>query len=454
MKLPDAVRPIWRTVQIVKITRGLDAGLKAYILAPFLYELFRLHTNDKNALFYTALLWALFYGLMAVLEIPTGAFSDVFGRAKTVIYSLILSVIYGFTLVMLPLCNSVVLLLVVGTFSRIISAVSFTLFNGSFTAWIIDSLRDADPEFSYERILGRSHAYYSWSMIVGALLGVSAYLAGASFIAFIAGSLISLGCVTYCIGMMGESRQMVFLNLSSISPLKLIKTLVATTQSGFRVCSRVPVLWWILGAYATYNLLLNVVDFLWPVTMGAQFGTGKWSPAWYAMVLGVSLAGAFGAQFLAWAGDSVQKNTGHRMSNSMLRRWLVCSLFLASVPILILGYATDKGWISFPLFASCIMMLEITFGVVSPCVDSLINNYIPAHNAKERATILSMGGTIRGLLVLLLMVPSSGVSGMNSPVGWMIPAGILFLMAFVIGSRIKKYEASDATFLSINSEGA
>lgn len=440
MGLPEEVKPIWRTVQIVQITRGLDTGLAVFIVGPYLYDLFQKAGAGDKSLIYISTIWAIFYGLIALLEIPTGALGDVVGRTRIIIASFLLHIIYGVVLVGLIFCKRLETLFVFALFSRFVSALAFTFFNGSFSAWVVDSLRESAPGFSYERLLGRGAAYSSWSMILGSLIGVAAYLHGIPHIAFLAKSFLCLGCVTYCMGMMEETRSLIFMSGRRLSFALFRDQMLDTIRTGVRVCNRWRALWWLLGSFAAYHLLLNVVDFLWPVVMSAQFGTKKWTPEWYGMVVAVSLLGALGSHALTWRGDGIQKRTGQRMSNTSLRRWLLASEVFAAVPIIALGIATRQGVISFPLLAFAVLAVEFAYGVVTPCFDTLMNNYIPPAHSQERATILSMGSMIRSVFVLLLMVPSSGRSGITSPAAWILPAGILLVSSLVVEWRLRTHD--------------
>lgn len=439
MELAATVRPIWRVVQVVRISKGVDDGLRTFILAPFLYDIFAKLSSTDDALFYTSLVWAIYFGLIAFLEVPTGALADIIGRARVTILSLMLNVLYALGLTALIFVSSLPLAVVIGVAACMMRALTYTLFGGAFAAWTVDSINEVHPEFGHERILARGYAYYHWAMIIGSVIGVALYLHGVPVVAFIIGALISLCCATYCMAEMTEPSSLYFIKFRHF--LETASSRMQTTiREGIRTCERMPILWWLLGIQAAYDFLLNVITFLWPVTMSANFGTARWSPEWYGMAFGVPCATAISAKLLAWYGDRRQQQAGAKMSNPALRRWLIGNFFMAAVSIIALGIINHSHSMHFFLFAVCILIAQSTFGSTSPCVTTLISNYMPNQNAQERATILSISSMLRGVFMLVLLIPSNGATGASSPTGWMIPASIVFIAAIIGNWRLRREE--------------
>lgn len=438
--LPAEVRPIWRTVQIVYISKGFLLGVGTFIIGPYFYSAFQKVCSEPDALFYATLLWSIYFGLIALLEIPTGALADTIGRVRVVLSSFVLYVLNGLLMMSLFFCDSLVVLLSLGILTRLTSAIGFTFFNGSFSAWVVDSLRETAPEFGYERLLARGKAYHAVAMIVGGVLGTTAYLHDVAYAAYLTGALLSLGCVTYCLAEMEESRSIVFLDVGRGLWGLMARRLVGTMKKGMVLCQQSPVLWWLLGVYAVFKFLYNVVEFLWPVAFGAQFGVARWSPSWYGIVIAIPLAIAGGAQFLAWRGDLVGSTTQRKLDNRRLCRWLMRSFVLAALPIIALSFLNREGVLSLPLFATAILCLQAAYGFVEPCFETIVNNYIPDRHANERATILSMGSFVRAILVLLLTIPSRGSTGMNSPSGWLIPACALVIATLITHWSVRRHE--------------
>ncbi len=440
MKLPEPVKPIWRTIQVIRIGKGLDDGLRLYIVGPFFYEIFRNAAGEDKALLYTSIVWAIYCGLIAILEIPTGALADIFGRVRVITACFLLNLVYGLCLASLAFFKSTPLIFTVAILSFIIRGLAFALFNGSYSAWVADSVNNVCSGFGYERLLARGYAYTWWAQIIGSVLGITLYLQGVPSVAFVVGAMICLSTATYCIAEMCETRVLRFANLRYIWG-NIASKVHQTIKTGFKVCHQYPVLWWLLAIYASYDLLISVLGFLWPVAMVALFGSAKWSKEWYIMAFAVPLVAALGAHLLAWSGDRSYHISGKKMTNRTLRYWLIGGGFCASLPIVLLGFLTQPQVLNFATFAVVVLLVRLTAGVMEPCYNALVHNYIPDHHSRERATILSIGGMINGLMLLLLFVPSSGKTGATSPYGWILPASILILVLFFGNSRLRKYEA-------------
>lgn len=447
MKLPDSVRPIWRTIQIVRVGRGLDSGLRIFILGPFFYDIFKNSAGDNRAMFYTSLVWAIYSGLIALFEIPTGALADVLGRARVITLHYLLNLIYTVGLISLIFSNNLVVILIISVCVFAIRAISFSLFNGSYSAWVVDSINEASPGFGYERLLARGHAYFWWSQMVGGVLGITMYLMGIPYMAFVLAAMLNLSCATYCIAEMREPHSLSFVNFKTLWG-SAIRRLTDKTLLGIQICKKVPAIWWLLCIYAVYEFLLGVVGYLWPVTMAEQFGRAKWSAEWYLMVLMVPALAAAGSHILAWWGDHAHKETGKKMTNRDLRLWLIGGSVVAALAIMGLGILNRSGVINFPIFVFTILTVELTYGLTETCYDTLVHNYIPNHHSQERATVMSIGGMLNSLLLLVLLVPSSGKAGESSPVGWILPAAILLLVAIVSGFFLRKHESSQQIVFS------
>lgn len=440
MKLPESVKPIWRTVQIFQIARGVDTGLRQFIVGPFLYTIFSTVSGEESAMFYTALVWAIYCGLSAVLELPTGALADIFGRVRTLIIAMFLNLLYGVGLACLVCFQSFSLILSIALFVFVLRAFAYTIYNGSFTAWVVDSINEVHPGFGYERMLARGNVYYYWCKIVGGIMGVAMFLHGVGYIAFVTGSMVCLCCAAYCMAVMEETASLKFLDWNEFKKIAF-RSIKDTITTGVRACHATPILWWLLAFYAIYDFLIGVVQYLWPVFMSANWGAQKWSPEWYGMVFAVPMVSAFGAHFISWWGDFVQHKTGKKASNWALRTLMYgTTVFFVVLPILGLGLLNFFGMASFAVFALSILCVESTAGTITPCFESLMNNYIPAKNTKERATILSIGSMLSGLLLLLLLIPSSGASGATTVVGWILPACLLLVVIILGYFRFRSLE--------------
>lgn len=448
MKLPESVKPIWRTVQVIRVSKGLDDGLRMFIVGPYFYEIFKRVSGSETALLYTSIVWAIYCGLVALLEIPTGVLADVFGRTNAIVSCFVFNLIYALGLASLVFFKHTYLVFSMVVFISIARAAAITLYNGSFSAWVVDSVREKHPDFGYERLLASGYVYYSCSMVVGAALGVTFYLYGVAYVAFVLGGMTCLNCIIYCLAQMQESRSLHFFSFKQFwgdAGSRMAEVVV----TAFRVCHRVPALRWLILAFACYGFLFNVVGYLWPIALGSQYGTEKWSPNWYIMAFAVPATCALGSQILAWWGNRLHQKTGQKMSTQSLLRWMIGTCVFAALPIMALGAAQVFGRVPFFVFAWGVLSLQSTQGIVDPCYSALMHYYIPEQNSRERATIMSIGTMLNGFLMLLLLVPSSSPSGTSTTIGWILPAGILLIMAIVAKLKVGKCEGRDLSCLPI-----
>ena len=445
--IPETLKSTWRTVQIFKIVDGTSLGLGLFISSPYLYQIFSKFGNLDQAFFYTAVLIATYFGLIALFEIPTGAFADTFGRVRTVILSLVLSSANGILVVSIFFIGNLGLVVALAFITRVLSSFAYTLASGTFSAWLVESIREREPNFGYERLLARGAALEHFSMILGAILGITTYLYGAPYIAFLVMTLLKLGCLSYCFSAMEESKSLVFFNIES-NLWQLMRThTIKTIKIAVNLCRTNKLIQWFTIAYVNYVFLFNIVDRLWPIALGGQFGIQKWSYQWYVMGLIIPLCSAMTARLLAHWGDKTQKKDIVHSATG-LGRWFFVCVYLSTFAILFLGWVNHQGIINFPVFLVSVLILEASAGIVYPAYETLVCHYMPAEHAQERATVLSIGSALRSVLVFIFIIPSRGTSDAMSPVGWMLPASILLVMGVVSHFYIRLYQKKSVSLSS------
>lgn len=107
---------------------------------------------------------APFWILWILLEVPTGAVADRWGRKVSLSYG---AAVYAIAVTVFGLAGNLPVLLG----SYIIFAVAFTLFSGADAAFVYDSLRARGREGDYQRIWGRMEGVSYAGGILGLLLG-------------------------------------------------------------------------------------------------------------------------------------------------------------------------------------------------------------------------------------------------------------------------------------------
>jgi hypothetical protein len=201
---------------------------------------------------------------------------------------------------------------------------------------------------------------------------------------------------------------------------------------------------WLTLVFASFLFLDNIVCYLWPVHLRSHVTLNSQNFYWVGVAVGLLIASAIGSHSLTWLSRRWHKNSngGLKTHNAILRRWLVATCFLCSFSVLALGWFTLKSFsqYQFPLFIAVVLMVEFAYGLVHPCYETLVNNYIPDASAEERATILSFGSMARSIIAILLTVPAGGQSAETTTIGWMIPASLLIVFTFIAHFAMKRKE--------------
>ncbi|GBD23371.1 hypothetical protein HRbin29_01037 [bacterium HR29] len=107
---------------------------------------------------------APFWALMVLLEVPTGAVADRWGRKVSLSLGALL---YTVTIVGFGLAATYWLVLA----SYLLWAVAWTLFSGADAAFLYDSLKAMGREAEYQKLYGRAWAVDSVASVVGLLIG-------------------------------------------------------------------------------------------------------------------------------------------------------------------------------------------------------------------------------------------------------------------------------------------
>jgi MFS family permease len=108
----------------------------------------------ESTLFFTAI----------ILEVPTGAFADLFGKRITLIVSLFLS---GICNIAIAFSGNLTSLLI----SAVIGGVALSLYSGAFDALVYDSLLQAKKEFTFNRVIARINSYQLIMVAICSIIG-------------------------------------------------------------------------------------------------------------------------------------------------------------------------------------------------------------------------------------------------------------------------------------------
>lgn len=422
--------------RIVQSTRGLSLGIFQYTYYIFLYDHFG---SSAGAL--RRLVFLFIFGdiLILLLEIPTGALGDFIGRKKTVVLSLLFGTIAFFCRTWIYFVPSVEYSFLFAMTSTTLYAFSYTMFSGTFVAWLVDTIRIRGVHEGHGILLAKSQSSMIVAKAIGATVSIGLYLQGYVVYAFALVCLAYLLCTIYCSVAMKETELMNFHKgwPSWQESWEKMRQIVLTA---IRVSTKTPPVAYLISIYASFMLLIHIVLFLWPIAMKTNFGIIKMSPIWFLIIFLSFVASFGGSKGLEKINKFYFKKYKRKISNVVLWQLFAFICFLTSFPIIALGWSQWTGQMSLWFFVLVIAIFNIGYGFLMPAHNTLINYYIPVEHAQERATIMSCASMLNSLLVIVFSFPSSGPSGKDTAIGWMLPAGILVIMTLVIHVLMRRYQ--------------
>lgn len=437
--LDPAIKDVWNSTFVIRLTKGLSLGIFQYTYYVFLYDHFGGNEKALNSIVFLIILTSV---MILLTEVPTGALGDHIGRKKTVVLSFVFLTVSNFLRTWIFFISSFSYSFTLAFLSVVFYAMSYTLFNGCFTAWLVDTIRERNIQEGHGRILAKSYGGMMLAKIGGGVISISLYLTGYVYYAFGIGCIASLLCTVYCGISMKECSSLQFHNGKFVLKESFTKMKEIITN-GFKISIRTPQIACMALMYSGFMLVITVVNYLWPVAMKSNFGIGKMSPYWFVLVFTSMTAAFIGAKLLEKINHYCVDGEPKKLPDHILWNWFAVVCLVMSLPIIILGVCTSRGIINLPLFITVLAIFNIGYGFLMPAYEILINYYIPANNSKERATIMSFAGMLLEVVSIVLIFPSSGPNGKETAVGWILPASLLVVLTVVVSFLMRRYNAKN-----------
>lgn len=302
---------------------------------------------------------------IVLLEIPTGAIADLFGRKKTIVVAQF-SMLVG--LVFLFIGGSMVSFVLFAVFNSI----ARSLTSGTVSAFVYDTLKEEDKEKYFKKVFGTLMALWPLGAAIGSVIG--GYLATVSYSLPVLGSFIPIiiicGLSFFLKEPLFEKEEHRNILKHSINTAKVI------------VSNKQLILFAITGLIALS--LGETMHILAPI-----FFQYKEIPIVYfgyitALIYGFSSLGHYSSHYVS-----------ERWGN---KRTLIVSAFIS--PLLILG-ATVTPVIPLILLWT---LSAIFYGLKNPIIDQMLNEEV---DSRKRATVLSINNFI-GRLELAAVTPLFG----------------------------------------------
>jgi MFS family permease len=382
------MRNLERNIRIIYIS-GFLRGLVFFIPIFALYVQHELFT-----LLNVALILSITAISTTIFEVPSGAFADLFGRKNTMILAGVLVVI---SFIFLSIGTSLIFFILYA----VINGLAQSLFSGTDTAIIYDSLKEMKQEHRFKRIAGISGSLWPAGAAAGSLIG-----------GFLAAHSLHLAVVATII----PFTLALILTFFLIEPKydkETHKNILKQIRSGFTaIISNRQILLLSLAGFFIYSFA-EVAHELKPV-----FFAFKEIPI---AAYGVIFAVTFGLSSLGYL---LSPRVSDRLGDK--RTLLLC----VSVPPITLLISTFLPGI---WAAVSILIGSLFWGIQWPVVTHLMNREA---TSKQRVTIISFGN-LANKLGLAIFIPIFGyladLSTIN--IAFRIAAicsfGVIAIIAFV-----------------------
>lgn len=353
------------------LSRGLDLLQIQLVLATFLLSVF-------------------------LLEVPTGAVADVFGRKISFLLS---CAVRTFAFGLYSVADSFADCLI----AEVIDAVGMTLATGALDAWAVDGMRAEGDERPVDRLFARAQMMTRALMVIGGIGG--GYLASIDFAyAWIAGaSLFGFTGVLAAVLMYDDRPK------RAAAKAVTRPSVLQTMSVGLSTVRQAPVL--TLLCVVSFGLAFGgaPAHMLWQPRLQELSGEGVWLMGWvWALINLVTLLGSWMLP---------------RLLERAARERILFATTLFRAGFLAMAAAAT----SFSPALVGYLMAELGFGVTEPILQAWMNDHIPS---EQRATVLSvrsmfatLGGAV-GLVCLGFVSRDLGI-----PIAWGVCACIFAVVA-------------------------
>jgi len=313
------------------------------------------------------------YGFASMaLELPTGAFSDLLGRKKTMI---IASVFFTISTITYSLSYGFAQFLL----SELIFGIGCAFLSGTDSAFLYDTLKKMKREGEYTKIEGRARSYSLAAAIPGT--GIAGFIAASSLVyPFYLTILMMASSVLVAMAF----AEPIVIKMKRYDVMDHVRQMKRGVSMAFK--SR-PVTWFLL-----FTALI-----------GAFSGVSYWFYQPYMQQVGIDIA-MFGIVFAlmnmvaavsSMFASKIEKKIGEGMSLLIMASFMIASFALMGV------FMT----------AACValfFMQQFVRGFGWPVLMGYLNRHI---KSGERATILSVTSLFDGLVSSIMLILTSWIVG-------------------------------------------
>ncbi|MFA5163059.1 MAG: MFS transporter [Patescibacteria group bacterium] len=342
-----------------------------------------------------------------ILEIPTGAYADVFGRRKSIIIGcLILSLSF---LIYFLSPNFWIFVL-----AEIIGAFGSTFISGALEAWMVDSLKRANYTGDLEKIYEKEGRYRLVGLMLGSLSGawLGSFNLSYPWLASALGMLIVSIYIHLALPKNGAHHKQLKFNFRAIH-----QTAHESVQYGYRHRG----LFYLIGFGACLALSFQAFNMQWPIVFsGYGLSVAKMGWIFNAIALTNFLGTQLARPFLKIVGRKNPQQEKHAL--------------IWSQAITAIGMALAASGLGLYPVLNGFLLHEVGRGLWRPLKQAYLNRRI---NDEQRATVLSFDSMISqlgaglGLLLSGYLADSFSISW-----AWLASALLVFVSIFIF-SRLK-----------------
>lgn len=311
------------------------------------------------------LVMAAYSILIAVVEVPSGAISDVWGRRKTKLLS---SWVMAGAYVILSGADGLLDILV----SAALLAVGRALFSGAADAWFVDEIGDAaDP--AVLRGLSRSEAAHNVGIALGSLTGalVPQLYSDAVSDRLIFAPIFLLGAAMLLVDLVLTWRTMI--ERRPPQPVR-IRRVVRTTAAGVSNALDSPVPRWICVSMLTVGGAVACTELLTPLGLAEGVGTDR-----ALLFFGPLIAGSWGVSALA----SVATTRFEQMMGSMQR---AIAMLMIAMTLFLIPTAFSVWYLPIVTYVG----VNFVLGALMPLMAALLHRHVRSSNRSTASSTLSL----------------------------------------------------------------
>ncbi|MFA6973816.1 MAG: MFS transporter [Parcubacteria group bacterium] len=338
-----------------------------------------------------------------LLEVPTGAFADVFGRKKSIVtgcFMLSLSMLVYF------FGNGFLIFVV----AELIGALGLTFLSGALEAWVVDALAYHGYDGELSHVFRREVYATQLGVIFGSLLG--GYLGERDLsLPWLASAIATFAVGFFAIFTLKEQPIERTKFAFSFAPFR--KTIKSSISFGYQNKS----VWFVVLFGMLLAISVQALNMQWPFVFQKTYGFSTAHLGWlFAAVSGITMLGGQLSKFFA---ERIQ----HEKNAIILSQGVTAvgiigaSLMFGVVPTL-----------------SMFLLHEMGRGMIGPLKQAYLNHRIPS---EQRATILSFdsmigkAGSFVGLLGSGYLAQHAGI-----PVTW-LASGIVLAVGILVFFNLK-----------------